>query len=76
MAEAYKIADLRAKSPDELKALLVQLKRDQINQRFAVATGQSEQTSPIKQTRRAVARIKTLLNEMKLKAEAKASAKS
>ena len=75
MAETtYKVADLRARSEDELKTLLVDLKREQINQRFAAATGQSENSSRVKIVRRAVARIKTLLNQSKNRAGAKTSA--
>ncbi|MXV44829.1 50S ribosomal protein L29 [Saccharibacter sp. 17.LH.SD] len=74
MAESYKVADLRAKSEDELKSLLVELKREQINQRFAAATGQSENTSHVKVVRRAVARIKTVLHQSKNRAGAQTSA--
>ncbi|MCX8667573.1 50S ribosomal protein L29 [Acetobacteraceae bacterium B3987] len=75
MAETtYKVAELRAKSEDELKALLIDLKREQINQRFSAATGQSENTSRVKIVRRAVARIKTLLTQSKNSAGAKTSA--
>ncbi|GBQ05696.1 50S ribosomal protein L29 [Saccharibacter floricola] len=74
MAETYKVADLRAKSEDELKALLVELKREQINQRFSAATGQSENTSRVKVVRRTVARIKTLLHQSKNRAGAQTSA--
>ncbi|MCX5616729.1 50S ribosomal protein L29 [Bombella sp. TMW 2.2559] len=75
MAETtYKVAELRTKSEDELKALLLDLKREQINQRFSAATGQSENTSRVKIVRRAVARIKTLLTQSKNRAGAKTSA--
>lgn len=73
MAEMYKVAGLRAKSEDELKALLLDLKREQINQRFSAATGQSENTSRVKVVRRAVARIKTLLHKSKNSVGAKTS---
>ncbi|GBD57001.1 50S ribosomal protein L29 [Gluconobacter wancherniae] len=74
MADTYKPADLRAKSEDELNALLLDLKREQINQRFSAATGQSENTSRVKVVRRAVARIKTLAQQSKNSAGAKTSA--
>lgn len=74
MAETYKVADLRAKSDDELKALLLELKREQINQRFSAATGQSENTSHVKSVRRTVARIKTLLHQSNNRAGAQTSA--
>ena len=74
MADTYKPADLRAKSEDGLNALLLDLKREQINQRFSAATGQSENTSRVKVVRRAVARIKTLAQQSKNSAGAKTSA--
>ncbi|GBR54314.1 50S ribosomal protein L29 [Gluconobacter sphaericus] len=74
MADTYKPADLRAKSEDELNALLLDLKREQINYRFSAATGQSENTSRVKVVRRAVARIKTLAHTSKNRAGAKTSA--
>ncbi|EHH67261.1 50S ribosomal protein L29 [Gluconobacter morbifer] len=74
MADTYKPADLRAKSEDERKALLLDLKREQINQRFSAATGQSENTSRVKTVRRAIARIKTLAHQSKNRAGAQTSA--
>lgn len=74
MAEKYKPADLRAKSADELSSLLLDLKREQINNRFAAATGQAENTSRVRVIRRAIARIKTLAQESKNSAGAKTSA--
>ncbi|GBR52774.1 50S ribosomal protein L29 [Neokomagataea thailandica NBRC 106555] len=74
MADTFKPADLRAKSEDELKALLIDLKREQINHRFSAATGQSENTSRVKVVRRAIARIKTLATQSKNRAGAKTSA--
>ncbi|QDH16472.1 50S ribosomal protein L29 [Swingsia samuiensis] len=74
MADKYKSADLRAKSDDELKTLLVELKREQINQRFSAATGQLENASHVKVVRRAIARIKTLMHQSKNRAGAKTSA--
>lgn len=58
-----KPADLRAKSPDELKDLLIALRREQFNLRFQRATGQLESTNRIRVIRRDIARIKTILGE-------------
>ncbi|BAT19035.1 MULTISPECIES: 50S ribosomal protein L29 [Asaia] len=74
MADAYKVADLRAKSPDELQALLLDLKREQLNLRFQAATGQSEGVGRVRVLRRAIARIKTVAHQSKNKAGAKTSA--
>jgi len=56
-----KIADLRAKSADELKQLLLDLRKESFNMRFQQASGQFENTARVRQVRRDIARIKTLL---------------
>lgn len=58
-----KVADIRAKSPDELQALLLGLRKEQFNLRFQRATGQLEATGRIKVVRRDIARIKTIMAE-------------
>jgi large subunit ribosomal protein L29 len=58
-----KIADVRAKSPDELKEMLVDLRKEQFNLRFQRATGQLEATGRIKEVRRDIARVKTIMDE-------------
>jgi large subunit ribosomal protein L29 len=75
MAKATKPADLRAKTSDELNALLLELKREQLNLRFQQATGQTEGQSRVRVIRREIARIKTIVaqNE-KTAAGAKTSA--
>lgn len=55
--------ELRDKTPDELRDTLVQLKKEAFNLRFQSATGQMENTSRIRQVRRDVARVMTVLNE-------------
>jgi len=62
MAET-KIADVRAKTPDELQEMLVGLRKEQFNLRFQRATGQLEATGRIKQVRRDIARVKTIMAE-------------
>ncbi|AQS87601.1 50S ribosomal protein L29 [Neoasaia chiangmaiensis NBRC 101099] len=74
MADAYKVADLRAKSGDELQTLLHDLKREQLNLRFQAATGQLEGQGRIRVLRRAIARIKTVAHQSKTSAGAKTSA--
>ncbi|WP_291298156.1 50S ribosomal protein L29 [Elioraea sp.] len=56
-----KASDLRAKSTDELKEMLLGLRKEQFNLRFQRATGQLESTNRIQLVRRDIARIKTLL---------------
>jgi large subunit ribosomal protein L29 len=56
-----KASEVRAKSGDELREHLLQLKKEQFNLRFQKATGQLENTSRVRAVRRDIARIKTIL---------------
>ncbi|MBO6719917.1 MAG: 50S ribosomal protein L29 [Rhizobiaceae bacterium] len=58
-----KAADVRAKTPDQLNDELASLKKEQFNLRFQRATGQLEKTARVRQIRRDIARIKTILAE-------------
>lgn len=62
--------DIRLKTPDETNDLLLDLKREQLNLRFQRATGQQENTSQMRKTRRDVARVKTIMGE-RVRASAK-----
>jgi large subunit ribosomal protein L29 len=55
-----KIADLTAKTDDQLSADLGELKREQFNLRFQAATNQLEKPSRVREVRRTIAQIKTL----------------
>ncbi len=55
--------DVRAKTPDELTTLLLDLRKEQFNLRFQRATGQQENTSRVRAVRRDIARVKTILAE-------------
>ena len=55
--------DIRAKTPDELNGMLLDLRKEQFNLRFQRATGQQENTSRVRVVRRDIARIKTILAE-------------
>ncbi|MEO0643568.1 MAG: 50S ribosomal protein L29 [Pseudomonadota bacterium] len=57
------IADLRTKTDDQLAVELTELKREQFNLRFQAATNQLAKASRVKEVRRNIAQIKTLLNE-------------
>ena len=63
-----KIADIRAKTEDELATMLLDLRREQFSLRFQRATGQAEGTARVKVVRRDIARIKTVLHSNKLQA--------
>ena len=56
-------SDLRAKTPDELKDALLALKKEQFNLRFQRATQQLEKPARVREVRREIARISTLLGE-------------
>ncbi|WP_397542938.1 50S ribosomal protein L29 [Roseovarius salis] len=63
-------AELRDKTPDQLREQLVSLKKEQFNLRFQAATGQLENPARMKLVRRDVARVKTVLNEKAAQAAA------
>jgi large subunit ribosomal protein L29 len=58
-----KASDHRGKTPDELKDALLNLKKEQFNLRFQRATQQLEKTGRVREVRREIARIKTILGE-------------
>ncbi len=55
--------DLKSKNVDELKAELVAAKKELFNLRFQNATNQLENTSRIKEVRRNIARIQSIMTE-------------
>jgi large subunit ribosomal protein L29 len=63
-----KADDFRAKSADELGDQLVQLKKESFNLRFQRANGQLEKTNRVREVRRTIARIETVLTEQRRKA--------
>ena len=62
-----KAETFRSQSADELKAKLVELKKEQFNLRFKVASGEMDNPSRMRIVRREIARIKTVLGENKIK---------
>jgi len=58
-----KAADVRVKTEDELKEQLLNLRKEAFNLRFQGASGQLENTARVRQVRREIGRIKTILNE-------------
>jgi large subunit ribosomal protein L29 len=63
-----KANDLRDKGVDELAKELVALRREQFNLRLQVVTGQSMKTHRVREVRRDIARVKTILNVKGLQA--------
>ncbi|HEY0204986.1 MAG TPA: 50S ribosomal protein L29 [Acetobacteraceae bacterium] len=60
-----KPADIRAKGTDNLSTMLLDLRKEQFNLRFQRATGQTEGTGRVREVRRDIARIKTIMAEQK-----------
>ncbi len=60
---------LRELSDEELKQKERELKRQLFNARFAVATGQQDNTALIGQLKRQIAQVKTILRERQLQKE-------
>ncbi|MBU3693314.1 MAG: 50S ribosomal protein L29 [Rhodocyclaceae bacterium] len=58
-----KASELRSKSVDELNAELLDLLKAQFSARMQQATQQLTNTSQLKQVRRDIARVRTLLRE-------------
>lgn len=54
--------ELRGKTVDELDDLLLNSKKELFNLRFQRASGQLENTARIREVRRDIARVKTMLN--------------
>jgi large subunit ribosomal protein L29 len=61
--------ELRDKTPDQLRDELTNLKKESFNLRFQQATGAMENTARMRQVRRDIARVKTVLNEKAQAAE-------
>ena len=57
--------EFRKKSVDELSEELVALRREQFNLRMQQATGELPQHTQHRRVRKDIARVKTVLNEMK-----------
>ena len=60
-----KTKDLRAMSIDELEAKLLECKKEQFNLRVQQSTGKLQNTAVLRNVRREVAKINTLLSERK-----------
>ena len=63
-----KASELRTKSQDELKQELKELLRAQFSLRMQLATQQTNKSHELRKARRAVARVRTVMHEAKLKA--------
>ena len=71
-----KPTDIRAKGAETLPTMLLELRREQFNLRFQRATGQTEGVARVRQVRRDIARVKTIMAEQKADAAKAAAAAS
>ena len=58
-----KAKDFRELTTEELEAKLKELKTELFNLRFQLATGQLENTGRIREVRKGIARMKTIISE-------------
>ncbi|MEQ9641832.1 MAG: 50S ribosomal protein L29 [Alphaproteobacteria bacterium] len=58
-----KAEELKGKTADQLNDQLLELRKEQFNLRFQKASGQLENTARVRQVRRDIARIKTVLQQ-------------
>ena len=68
-----KPSDLRSRTGDELTDQLETLGKEIFNLRFQRASGQLENTARVRQVRRGIARIKTILDERRRPAAARSA---
>ena len=57
-----KAEELKGKSKDELKKMLLDKRKEQFNMRFQLSGGQLENTAQMRTLRRDIARIKTTIS--------------
>ena len=65
VARTAKTTEKEALTTEALQSKLVDLKKEQMNQRFQLAAGQLPKTHVLRKTRREIARVKTKLNAAK-----------
>ena len=65
-----KASEIRELSDNELQEKAQELKGELFNLRFQMATGQLENTTRLKEVRRSIARVKTIMRERELTAAA------
>lgn len=58
-----KAEELKGKSVDELKKMLLEMRKEQFNLRFQLSGGQLENSAQMRKIRRDIARVKTFINQ-------------
>lgn len=61
-----KANEIREMSEDQIVKKIAEMKKDLFNLRFQQATGNLEQPAKIREARKTIARLKTVLNENKV----------
>ena len=67
--KAREFKELRANDPQDLKVKLGDLKAELFNLRFKLATGQLENPMRIREVKKSIAQIKTILREEELRVQ-------
>jgi len=67
VVKSMKAREIRELSSLELEEKLKELKGELFNLRFQLATGQLENPSRIRQVKKSIARVKTIMRERELK---------
>ncbi len=70
------VEELRSKSEDELIKLILDLRKEQFNARFQKVQGALVNTARVRDNRRQIARIKTILSEKRLAGSASSKKKA
>jgi large subunit ribosomal protein L29 len=70
VVKVMKASQLRELSTQELNDRLRELKSELFNLRFQLATGQLQNPMRIREVKRSIARVKTILREREIKAKA------
>ena len=65
--KARELKELRASNPQDLKNKLGELKAELFKLRFQLATGQLENTMRIREVKKSIAQIKTILRQEELR---------
>ena len=66
--KARELKELRANNPQDLKVKLNDLKAELFNLRFQLATGQLENPMRIREVKKSIAQIKTIIREEEIMA--------
>ena len=67
--KAREIKELRTSAPQDLKAKLDELKAELFKLRYQLATGQLENPMRIREVKKSIAQIKTIIREEELRVE-------